>query len=102
VWHCPADFAEGEAVPELLAIRFANSENAGKFKDAFEDAKTKNADLMGVAVVASKDVESDGSCSSSDSDSDDDKKPAPANETPADDKPAAEEKAQEKQETKQE
>lgn len=27
VWHVPADFAEGEARPELLAIRFANSES---------------------------------------------------------------------------
>jgi Ran-binding protein 1 len=27
VWHVPADFSEGEARPELLAIRFANSES---------------------------------------------------------------------------
>ncbi|KAH9252770.1 hypothetical protein BASA81_009281 [Batrachochytrium salamandrivorans] len=30
-------------LPELLAIRFANSENANKFKDTFEDAKKSNA-----------------------------------------------------------
>ncbi len=27
VWNCAADFAEGEARQELLAIRFANSES---------------------------------------------------------------------------
>ena len=27
VWHVPADFAEGEPKPEVLAIRFANSES---------------------------------------------------------------------------
>lgn len=26
VWHCPNDYADGEPKPELLAIRFANSE----------------------------------------------------------------------------
>lgn len=28
VYHVAADFADGEAKPELLAIRFANSESA--------------------------------------------------------------------------
>lgn len=39
VWTTLADFADEEAQAELLAIRFANAENAMKFKDAFEKAK---------------------------------------------------------------
>ncbi|XP_059097062.1 ran-specific GTPase-activating protein-like [Tigriopus californicus] len=38
VWSAPADFADGEAKQELLAIRFANAENAKKFKIKFEAA----------------------------------------------------------------
>ncbi len=29
---CQADFADGEAKPEMLAIRFSNADNAAKFK----------------------------------------------------------------------
>eukprot|EP01135_Chromosphaera_perkinsii_P003913 Nk52_evm14s262 gene=Nk52_evmTU14s262 len=36
VWSVAADFADNEAKPEVLAIRFANAENANKFKDHFE------------------------------------------------------------------
>ncbi|WWC70455.1 uncharacterized protein I206_104406 [Kwoniella pini CBS 10737] len=43
VWNVAADYAEGEAAPETLAIRFGNSENANLFKTAFEDAQTANA-----------------------------------------------------------
>ncbi|WWD02733.1 hypothetical protein V865_000775 [Kwoniella europaea PYCC6329] len=43
VWNVAADYAEGEASPETLAIRFGNSENANLFKTAFEDAQTANA-----------------------------------------------------------
>jgi len=39
VWSTPADFADEEARPELLAIRFANEENAKKFKEKFDHAK---------------------------------------------------------------
>jgi Ran-binding protein 1 len=39
VWSTPADFADEEPKSELLAIRFANAENAQKFKDAFDEAK---------------------------------------------------------------
>ncbi|XP_064459847.1 ran-specific GTPase-activating protein-like isoform X2 [Ornithodoros turicata] len=39
VWSTPADFADEEAKPELLAIRFGSIENAHKFKEAFETAK---------------------------------------------------------------
>lgn len=42
VYATSADVAEGEATAETLAIRFANSENANLFKDAFETAKKDN------------------------------------------------------------
>lgn len=41
VWQC-MDFSEEKNDVAVLAIRFANSENAQKFKDAFEDAKAAN------------------------------------------------------------
>ncbi|XP_013403747.1 ran-specific GTPase-activating protein [Lingula anatina] len=39
VWNTPADFADEEPKPELLAIRFANVENANKFKETFDRLK---------------------------------------------------------------
>ncbi|KND00428.1 uncharacterized protein SPPG_04749 [Spizellomyces punctatus DAOM BR117] len=45
VWSTLADVSEGEPSHELLAIRFANSENANKFKEAFEEAQKINASL---------------------------------------------------------
>jgi len=39
VWSTPLDYADEEAKPELLAIRFANSENAQKFKEKFQEAQ---------------------------------------------------------------
>nr|ODN97758.1 ran-specific GTPase-activating protein 1 [Cryptococcus depauperatus CBS 7855] len=47
VYNVAADYAEGEASPETLAIRFGNSENANLFKQAFEDAQESNAKLGG-------------------------------------------------------
>ncbi|XP_060699397.1 ran-specific GTPase-activating protein isoform X1 [Hemiscyllium ocellatum] len=41
VWSAPADFADEEPKPELLAIRFLNKENAQKFKVKFEECKEK-------------------------------------------------------------
>lgn len=43
VYNVAADVADGEATAETLAIRFANSENANGFKEAFEQAQKKNA-----------------------------------------------------------
>lgn len=45
VWPVPSDFADEEAKQELLAIRFANSENALKFKEMFEEAGKENKKL---------------------------------------------------------
>jgi Ran-binding protein 1 len=41
VWQC-IDFSEEKQEVSVLAIRFANSENAQKFKDAFEAGKEAN------------------------------------------------------------
>merc|ERR1711981_413172 len=38
MWLVQADFADEEAKSETLAIRFANTENTKKFKDAFDSA----------------------------------------------------------------
>ncbi|KAJ7638562.1 RanBP1 domain-containing protein [Roridomyces roridus] len=45
VWKVAADYSESPATAETLAIRFANSDNAGQFKTAFEDGQKKNAAL---------------------------------------------------------
>jgi Ran-binding protein 1 len=42
VYNVAADYAEGEERQELLAIRFANSENAQKFKSKFEECQKVN------------------------------------------------------------
>jgi len=47
VWKVAADISDGEPTAETLAIRFANAENANKFKDAFEAAQKTNAALAG-------------------------------------------------------
>jgi len=41
VWQCN-DFSEEKSEPSVLAIRFANSENATKFKDQFEEGKKQH------------------------------------------------------------
>jgi len=43
VWKVAADYAESPPTAETLAIRFANSDNAGQFKVAFEAAQASNA-----------------------------------------------------------
>ncbi|KAF2156583.1 putative Ran-specific GTPase-activating protein 1 [Myriangium duriaei CBS 260.36] len=46
VWNAAADVSEGEPEAQTLAIRFANSENAGLFKDAFIKAQQENEALF--------------------------------------------------------
>ncbi|KAF2670348.1 hypothetical protein BT63DRAFT_413083 [Microthyrium microscopicum] len=46
VWNAAADVSEGEPEAQTLAIRFANSENANKFKEAFLLAQQENEGLM--------------------------------------------------------
>lgn len=42
VYATSADVSEGTATADTLAIRFANSENANLFKEAFETAQKDN------------------------------------------------------------
>jgi len=53
VWKVAADYSEDPPTAETLAIRFANSDYAGQFKKAFEDARENNAKLAGVSSAAS-------------------------------------------------
>jgi len=45
VWTCPHDFADEEQKEEVFAIRFANTENAQKFKAKFEECQQMNKKL---------------------------------------------------------
>lgn len=47
VWNAAADVSEGEPEAQTLAIRFANSENANQFRDAFLLAQKENEKLFG-------------------------------------------------------
>ncbi|KAL3439284.1 RanBP1 domain-containing protein [Aspergillus tetrazonus] len=46
VWNAAADVSEGEPEAQTLAIRFANSENANLFKEAFDKAREENEKLF--------------------------------------------------------
>lgn len=46
VWNAAADVSEGEPEALTLAIRFANSDNANEFKDAFIKAQKENESLF--------------------------------------------------------
>lgn len=46
VWNAAADVSEGEPEAVTLAIRFANSENANLFKDAFLSAQKENEEIF--------------------------------------------------------
>ncbi|KAK5122077.1 single stranded nucleic acid binding protein [Meristemomyces frigidus] len=46
VWNAAADVSEGEPEASTLAIRFANSENANLFKEAFIKAQQENEALF--------------------------------------------------------
>ncbi|KAF9177969.1 single stranded nucleic acid binding protein, partial [Haplosporangium sp. Z 767] len=45
VWNVTSDSSDDCAGAQTLAIRFANSDNAALFKEAFENAQKINADL---------------------------------------------------------
>ncbi|KAF2397656.1 hypothetical protein EJ06DRAFT_539188 [Trichodelitschia bisporula] len=47
VWNAAADVSEGEPEAQTLAIRFANSDNANAFKEAFLKAQQDNQALFG-------------------------------------------------------
>ncbi|KAF9055002.1 hypothetical protein BDZ89DRAFT_1003588 [Hymenopellis radicata] len=49
VWKVAADYAESPPSAETLAIRFANADNAGQFKEKFEEAQKTNASIAAAA-----------------------------------------------------
>jgi Ran-binding protein 1 len=49
VWNAAADVSEGDPEAQTLAIRFANSENANLFKEAFIKAQQENEALFKAA-----------------------------------------------------
>ncbi|RYP77289.1 hypothetical protein DL769_003438 [Monosporascus sp. CRB-8-3] len=57
VWNAAADVSEGEPEAVTLAIRFANSENANSFKDAFLSAQKENEALFAKEGKAEEDKE---------------------------------------------
>lgn len=63
LYHVAADYAEPEPRPELFAIRFANSENAQKFKKKFEECQKVNQAIADdkpvpeLEILPEKDVE---------------------------------------------
>ncbi|KAJ3163819.1 hypothetical protein HDU88_006154 [Geranomyces variabilis] len=92
VWNTTADVSEGEATQELLAIRFANAENANKFKEAFEDAQKHNSKLAGGAEPAAhKDAESEVEPDSEDEAAAAKEKEATADAAPVKEEPKADE-----------
>ncbi|KAH9071649.1 ran/spi1 binding protein [Lactarius deliciosus] len=54
VWKVAADYSEDPPTSETLAIRFANSEYAGQFKKAFEDAQANNTKLASASAAAAE------------------------------------------------
>lgn len=54
VWTTQADFSDDESKGELLAIRFANSENAQKFKQTFIEAQNIMKEVLSLHFVATK------------------------------------------------
>merc|ERR1711911_1809 len=76
MWSVAADFADETPKPELLAVRFANAENANRFKEAFEEAQRileeneKNKDE--VSSSDNSDGDDNGDDGDGDGDGDDD------------------------------
>ena len=57
VWNAAADVSEGEPEAVTLAIRFANSDNANQFKDAFLQAQKDNEELFAKEQLAEEAAE---------------------------------------------
>ncbi|KAK3368055.1 RanBP1 domain-containing protein [Podospora didyma] len=56
VWNAAADVSEGEPEAVTLAIRFANSDNANQFKDAFIKAQKENEAHFAAAEGSKEEV----------------------------------------------
>ncbi|KAJ2829384.1 Ran GTPase binding protein Sbp1 [Coemansia furcata] len=59
VWNVAADLVDDEVERQLLAIRFANSDNAGQFKKAFEAARDNNKKLAGSTTESKPEASDD-------------------------------------------
>ena len=57
VYNVVADYADNVPKPELLAIRFANSENAQIFKEKFEEGQKINSSLLKGSTKTKNDAE---------------------------------------------
>jgi len=96
VWKVAADVSEGAPTAETLAIRFANSENAGLFKTSFEAAQKQNADIAaGGAAPATESVTATETTPATTTEATPATEEKPAETTPA---AAVEEKTEEKTE----
>lgn len=75
VWSTTADFADEEAKDEVLAIRFANAENAQKFKSAFDECGVEMGTYLKQTEVMEKVAKAlgyeDGESEKNDADSED-------------------------------
>jgi len=80
VWKVAADYAEHPPSAETLAIRFANSDNAGQFKTAFEDCQKANAELAGGAPAEDAEEKEEAEEEEKKEDAADEKKEAEATE----------------------
>jgi Ran-binding protein 1 len=59
VWNVASDSSDDGTAAQTLAIRFANPENAAKFKEAFENAQKINAELKSGAPDADEPKEAE-------------------------------------------
>ncbi|KAG5937484.1 hypothetical protein E4U60_001923 [Claviceps pazoutovae] len=64
VWNAAADVTEGEPEAVTLAIRFANTENANLFKEAFEQGQKDNQEVFQAAEAQDDSNESNESSKS--------------------------------------
>ncbi|CAH1232713.1 RANBP1 [Branchiostoma lanceolatum] len=90
VWSVTADFADEEPKAELLAIRFANAENASKFKNQFEEAK----DLVRERLETKGEEKADSGTESGKEEDSDEVAEKLGELTVSDDKKSGEEKAE--------
>jgi len=98
VWKVAADYSEGAPTSETLAIRFANTENANTFKEAFENAQRINSELTSSVAVPEKAEKPEETPAETDTDRAEESKEEASEETKEEAEEAAEEKAEEKEE----
>lgn len=91
VWSTVCDFSDGEAKPETFCIRFGSVENAHKFKNAFEGAKSVASSIKSLYEKVDALHISDAESSSDDEESSADENPP--DESPGDDGNSASENA---------